>query len=53
MIGDLLLMMKFVWKQMFCLHQYEIMCESSNDKYFAFFRCTKCGRIKKIRVYRV
>ena len=44
MLGDLILSIKKWWKQFICIHEY-VYKELPAD--CSFFRCKKCGRIKK------
>lgn len=43
MIGDLIKTIREFFRQMFCLHEYRYI-ETFDS---GFFRCKKCGRIKK------
>ena len=44
MIGDLIIKIKEKWHQLWCIHTYKYKDLPADC---SFYRCKKCGRIKK------
>ena len=46
MIGDLILKMKKILRQTFCIHDYNVKTRDVAFQSFNIYTCKKCGRIK-------
>jgi hypothetical protein len=46
MIGDLIIWFRKVWKENFCVHDYELKKMNVGLGYKFYNECRKCGRVK-------